>query len=703
VIRSPAGKAGLKACVLLLALGLHLAARLSAASRLPVAGRNFYPRDYEVALSLAAGRGFGGLEVWDDPRPEARRVRRFLRQLRADIDDRSWRSFVGQARAGDPPTLATSRVLEMYVAAGLWKVFGPRWDVLSAFYSALSTAVAFLIFLIARRLGGAFGAGLLATLLLAGSPFETVWATTAIRDVSPFWFDTVAFAALVLLKPLGRTPAARAACALAAGVASTLGIGWRTDGWMAPPLALAGLLVLVRTERRGFRDALVPVGSFVAGVALVGVTLSAAGPRRPLGPQIAFHIAYYGNFDRSNMLGIENSFQALRNDLYTYQQVAYYALVTRGRPDLPFWVGEYGSVCRDLYLRTLAHNGFDWLWGFPGFLMPALGGLGAPGTLQGIDPQLLDASRLDWLSSLYRYVLDPLTRSLPVLFVFGAVALAFVGPRRAEAGLLIAFAVAYTAALLMVLPESKHFGPLLLPLCTVAGAGLWRAVSMAVIPEGRRNIRRRVLTRSAAITIALGCAAASLVAALAAGISFYERRGYISEIEELDRRGEPAPETILRPGLFSFTTSPGERPDPRGFLLTIRTGPAPGTLVCWHRRGVGAEPTQRLYLTRHHLAPSLTQRFFVTGLQGVFQGDGRTYRCTVILTGDATIVESRRLDLSSWRRPVYATVFGGTDWWPGSPRLGRGVESTGGYGFPPPGVDELKLALERADEEEKTP
>lgn len=705
MIRSSASKIAFKVAVLALVLGVHLATRLVVQSRLH-GGENFYPRDYEVALSLTAGRGFRGLEVWDDPRPEARQVRRFLRQLRDDIDDSHWRSFVDGARPGDPPALATTRVLEMYVAAGLWRLFGLRWSVLFAFYSVLSTAAAFLIFLIARRIGGGFAAGAFATILFTASPFETIRATTAIRDVSPLWFDTIAFAALVLLAPLGRSPAARAAFASAAGAASTLGIGWRTDGWMAPPLALAALVVLLRSERRGLRGAVASVGSFLAGIAVAGGALRAAGASRPLGPQIGFHIAYYGNYDRANMLGIENSFQVLRNDLYTAQQAAYYALVTRGVPDLVYGVGDYGSVCRDLYLRTLAHNAFDWLWGFPRFVIPALEGLGAPATLQSVEAQVLKTTRLERLAPVYRCLLDPLTRSLPLLFVFGGLTLILTGPRRVEAALLVGFALVYAAALLLVLPEPKHFGPMLLPLCTVAGAGLcraaWLAASRTRCVEAVRAVRERVSTPSAARTSALVGSAFVAVVAVVAAVSFLDRRGYLADIEQLARRGELAPETILRPDLFSFTILPGEPPDPRGFLLTIRTGSAPGVLVCWHRRGVGSEPTQRLYLTRHPLAPARTQRFFVTGLQGAFQADPRTYRCTVTLPPDATIVESRRLDLSTWRRPIYATVFGG-GWWPGSPRLPRGVQSMQGFGFPPPGMDERELTRDPREDEERRP
>ena len=675
-----------KAALLILLLGFHLATRLNAASHAPWAIRSFYPRDYEVALSLMAGRGFHGLEVWDDSRPQAHGVRRFLRMLRGEVREKTLRPFLEGARAGPAPTLATSRVLDMYVAAGLWRVFGVRWSVLFAFYAVLSTFVAFLIFLIARRLGGGFGAGLLATLLFTASPYETIWATAGIRDISPLWFDTLALAALLLLIPLAPSPWSLAGCALLAGAASAVGIGWRHDGWMAPPLALAGLLVLLRSEGRGFRDTAVSVASFVAGVAVLGLALSTTGPARPLGPQIGFHIAYYGNYDRSNMLGIENSFQVLRNDLYTYQQAAYYALVTRGIPDLPYWIGEYGSVCRDLYLRTLTHNAFDWLWGYPRFFIPALAGLGPPGALQGVDPSLLEPERFAWLAPVYRWVLDPLTRALPAFFVFGGLVLLLFGPRRTEAALLIGFALLYVAVLLMVLPESKHFGPLLLPLCTVAGAGLWRASRLTVARAERleavRVIRQRGLTRFVGKRIALVGVGAVVVAALVAGLSLFTRRGYLAEVVRLADRGESAPETILGPRTFSFTIVPGEMPDPRGFLLTIRTGAAPGVLVCRHRRGFGDEETQRLYLTRHPLAPSATQRFFVVGLQGAFQKDGRTYRCTVMLEGDATIVESRRLDLSSWRRPIYSTVFGVRDWWPGTPRLSPGVASTEFLGFP---------------------
>ncbi|HET6900293.1 MAG TPA: hypothetical protein VFK70_18215, partial [Vicinamibacteria bacterium] len=702
----------LKAGALVLVLGLHLAMRLTAAARLPLDYRTFYPRDYEVALSLMAGRGYHSLDVWSDTRPQASRVRHFLRMRRGELLETNWRRFTEGAKPGPAPTLATSRVLEMHVAAALWSLFGVRWSVLFAFYAALSTFVAFLIFLIARHLAGAFGAGILAAILFAASPYETFFATAGIRDISPLWFDTLAFAAVVLLAARARSSWAGAACALAAGAASTVGIGWRHDGWMAPPLALAGLFVLLRSQKRSPRETMVLVGSFVAGVALVGTTISAAGPNTPLGPQIGFHIAYYGNHGRSNLLGIENSFQALRNDLYTYQQAAYYALVTRGVADLTYWTGDYGSVCRDLYLQTLAHNGFDWMRGFPAFYVPALAGLGGPGALQGMDPVLLGLHRMEWLGPAYRFVLDPFTRCLPGMFILGGLTLLLVGRRRAEAALLIAFTVLYAAMLLAVLPESKHFGPMLLPLCTVAGAGLWRAASLAVSPKERGEavqiLRQDVFTRRTARTIGLGIAGVSVLAAVVAAVSSFTRHGYLAEIQQLAAHGQPAPETVLGPRLFSFVIPPEQPPDPRGFRLTIRTGASPSVLVCRHRRGFGTEETQRLYLTRHSLAPGRTLYFFVVGLQGAFQRDGRTYQCTVTLDGDAKIVESLRLDLSNWRRPVYSTVFGHRDWWPGSPRLPSGVQSTEFVGLPPKlGLDELTPSPDegddKADDEEADP
>jgi hypothetical protein len=72
----------------------------------------------------------------------------------------------------------------------------------------------------------------------------------------------------------------------------------------------------------------------------------------------------------------------------------------------------------------------------------------------------------------------------------------------------------------------------------------------------------------------------------------------------------------------------------------------------------------------------------------------------VTLEGDAKIVESLRLDLSNWRRPVYSTVFGQRDWWPGSPRLAAGIQSTEFLGLPPKlGMDELTPAPDDADDE----
>jgi hypothetical protein len=119
-------------------------------------------------------------------------------------------SNTGPGSSGDG-LLATSRVLDLHVAAWLWRLFGISWPTLFAFYALVSTIANLCVFLIARRLGGSFWAGAIASLGFLASPLERYAATWSFRDTSPLWFAAVGYCLLLqLYRP---SPRLAAACA----------------------------------------------------------------------------------------------------------------------------------------------------------------------------------------------------------------------------------------------------------------------------------------------------------------------------------------------------------------------------------------------------------------------------------------------------------------------------------------------------------
>ena len=65
---------------------------------------------------------------------------------------------------------------------------------------------------------------------------------------------------------------------------------------------------------------------------------------------------------------------------------------------------------------------------------------------------------------------------MPFLFALGIALGIVASERRAAVWVLVGYFGYYAAALLMVLPESKHWAPLLLPLHVLSASGIWLAL-----------------------------------------------------------------------------------------------------------------------------------------------------------------------------------------------------------------------------------
>ena len=217
---------------------------------LPCRARHLYPRNYSLALSLVAGHGFQDFPVGDTPGTKP--VDDFLNLRRPSHRTMNWivRSGEPCPPSQDPSyqfwdLLATTRVLDLRVAATLWSIFGVSWSVLFTFYALVSTVCCAMIFAIARRLSGSNAAGLASAALFLASPLESYVGAWSIRDASPAWFAIASCWLLVCVVGRCRSRLANGLSYLGLGAITTIGLGWRLDALLWLPYFGLGMILLL--------------------------------------------------------------------------------------------------------------------------------------------------------------------------------------------------------------------------------------------------------------------------------------------------------------------------------------------------------------------------------------------------------------------------------------------------------------------------
>lgn len=701
----------LRIALVAMLLVIHFLSRYAAELAIPLnmRGEGMAGSNYRVALNLLAGRGFY-LSVLPAA-PEAAPVREFTSFARPGLTSAELDAFLRQpwsrpvhfdlrTRTADVPVPAIdrpfisegpeTRILDMRVAALLWKTFGIRWSVFFRFYELVSTAAAFLLFLLVRKAGG-YWAGILALLFYMAVPIENQWTLRGIRDISPLWFAIAGFAALFCLAGAFRSRAAHFLSYGMAGIAAAIGYGWRLDALMLPPILLMALLADGCIQRTRPRLLAAQALAFVCGVLLCLGFIRSLAPQT-LTSQVGFHMAYYGNAERTNLLGLENSLKIYRCDVNTRVAAFYYAdanhLPSGGAPYL---TPAYGAACRAMFLRAFSFDAWHWISGFPRFVFRAMRGTALKDLPLNRDYYYPEPVWPNWIRPLHDFVLDPVASILPALAVLGLAGICFwarLSIISASMALLLPF---YAAILFAVLPEFKHTGLLALPMCVLGGLGvttLW--------DRSNRHSHWRLG----------GVVALSLFGlwGTASGAAYFwslhQRDRQIAEIHRFTANAEPDPAANVLPQLFRIRRGPGAQPDRAGYLLEIETGAQPGELLSRHRR----EGTlTRLYESQHRLEPNRRQFFFFTSYRGALDhspdtfdmnaDETQSYSTTVLLQGDARIISARRADLSHWRGLEASTVFHEDERTPGSPWIGK-PSCRATYG-PGPVDQDLLYAQER--------
>jgi hypothetical protein len=672
------------------------------AKNLPLSFRRFFPGAYCVSLSLVAGHGF---QMFDLSLPEARALTDFLVLQRDQVSEEELQSFFGHPRVklidsspdeadlneplsqwGFVPLeskLITTRVLDVYVAALLWKLFGVSWQVLFTFYSLVSTLCCFLVFLMARQLGRAFWPGLFAALLYLAAPLENLYTAISIRDISPLWFAIISFFMLINVVERFRSWKLNLAAFAAVGAVATLGCGWRQDALLLAPFILVTAILYLIQQRRSWRYVTAAAVLFLAGAGSCKAAISGLCPFKKEGSQVSFHMAYYGEYSRCNVLGLENSFQISRDDVQTYFMAQYRNAIDHPGSSIHYLGDNYGSNCRAMYQDAVQYNVFHWVLRFPEFYCQALAASdGSQLPIDGIParPAPLKESSDLWPPPGQRFVLDWLSDGSLWFFVVGIGAVLFVCPDKVRAGSLVVFSVFYAGVLWAVLPEYKHAGSLLLPITVLGGVGLWTLLKLAR-PSRWGPIWRLTVRPSLPRMIWIGALAVTAWSAACAGAYYYSvayRDGYLRRIMTLAAAGTNAPGALKDCQTFSVRLGPGDDKDPVGYLLKIQAGEHGGSLTCSHIRFWQDFPGTT-FVTEHRLHPDRLQHFFVTCLQGARFGDPRPYVCKATLAGDATFLSCTQVDLATWKGLPVSTVFCEGEHTPGSPVLGKPASESNVY------------------------
>jgi hypothetical protein len=664
--------------LLIVLLMAHLCSRLALHRTSAVSGAHNFDRMYGISLSLMAGRGFDDIAA--DRSAASAPLVEFFELRRSGITQDEFATYLASKPDATKDTqyrwympLASTRILDVRLAALLWRIFGIDRRVLTTFYSLLSVATCAGLFFIARRLSGSGWAGLAASGLLTISPIEGFLNTWSWRDVSPMWFTALAFAWFTCGLQRWRRPWVNNAAYVILGVLAVVGIGWRIDCLLMAPFLGAALVVWLISQRSGWRQIVLAALCFSSGAIVTRAAISLAGPAQRQTPNIGFHMAFYSDYQRSQILGIENTFQVQFSDANTLDEARQMYMAEHPHTrQLAYLSPEYCGICRRMFFEALDFNLYRWIHGAPSFYVQALSGLEAHSMIFESGTKQIQQGLESPLRQLFR-IGNKLERWMPMLLLFGVLATICVGRSRTVAALLALFSVYYAAVMFLVLPDQKHLGMMLVPLYVFAGIGI-----SALLRLARRStwtIETLAALRHGALRFAIPTLTVGLVWVLACswarGHSVACRAELLSEINRRAAHGTDAPDTIRGGRNFTVAIRPDSADRPAGYLLTIAAGAKPGALVCRENYFPRDWATMwgRSLLTRHDLAPNREQSFFVSCLQGSQLNDPCPHLCTVALEGDARITRSVRVDLHDWNHPQVCTLFFAGQKSPGSPTV----------------------------------
>jgi hypothetical protein len=653
-------------------LVLHFLSRRHAYLSRPIGEMHFYSSSYLVSLSLLAGKGFNyTLPRGVDPGPSLEQTMARLRQepgpagpvmsfLSGDsrrLSRQDWTSFLG----ADPTPIAPdvllawdsvgglARILDARLAAALWALFGIDWDVLFAFYAALSTAACAALFGITARVSGSVWGGVLGAVSFALSPLERDLGAWSFRDANPLWFSCIAIWVLLCwASPVSRWSVS---CLrwFGIGAASMIGLGWRPDVYVLLPYAAVGLTLLLTAQHVRLRLIIVALAWFVIGVAGVRSAIGWLGPvsaRPVVGGGAIFHVAWYADDARSNLLQTENVFQARAADHLVLYQANYHSLYSRTslQPSPKIFDPRHYATTRAMYLEMVRYHLFAWWSRFPGLLavLSTIDGATSRPPPIGIEvsPDARSSAGRAIRAGLAFYL-----KCIPWLCLLAVASGVLSRSRRVATVLVAGYFVLYAAVELAILPEVKHWGPLLLPLHALSGAGLCQLLRAATTHRGLGSLDLSPRLRIPARIACVGLLCWGLLGLVAHAVSQAQRRRIVDDILAAARSPLQPERSPEKPRLHTIDVPSGEPTRPIGYLFRVRGARRDVDLFCLHaREGHGQTPLY--YATHHRIEAQREQYFFLSPIAGVGVGEMRNYKAYVSVRGGATLVSVTAVDMS---------------------------------------------------------
>ena len=498
----------------------HIATRLESLRQYSLSKRQFYPETFRYSLAVMAGFGLRPIPFSGDA--SSIPLQDFL-ALQADAispaDFAAWKNaphetsgpmdrFLTYEDQHMTWPLYTTRVLDLLAAAGIWSLFGIRWDCLFLFYLAISATGPPCLWLLTRALTGCGWTGLAGALLYACNPLEMVFVSFSPRDISPLWFAVPAWTSLACLVGRGSGWKSLVASCILTGCLAGLGLGFRHDA-LVTCVAVAGLSgALALASGRGWPKACAAPIICWLGTRTVIAAIHLACPAPPQQSGVGFHMAYYAEETRCSLFHLENSTGVSRDDLQVMQRVAHEKL-ERGMEPIPLeatrcnelYGPDHARLTREMLFQTLRTNAWTWVTRAPEFAWRALRAALLEDLPIGGHIRIFPL-RDEPIGGFGRHLLAPMAwigQAEPVLLLAGLVLVAGAGlaPGLRERILALGmglFTFGYIAVLFLVLPEFKHAGLLVLPMCALGAAGLGQVIRM-LSPEGRAAMRAELPAR----------------------------------------------------------------------------------------------------------------------------------------------------------------------------------------------------------------
>ncbi|MDP6958820.1 MAG: hypothetical protein QF645_08410, partial [Planctomycetota bacterium] len=573
-----------KVFLLLGVLALCLGIRVAWGWCVPLDKRHFYPRDLSASLSLVEGHGLRFFPpsslVMHESNDDVRAVREFMTQRRWRLSREELGRALRVVELKQHPNVPLfARIFEVHIVAGLWRIFGVDWGVIFFFYACLSTLACLAIFLMARRVADSAWAGLIASFLYAFSGTELIHSVWSIRDTNPTWFFIYALSWFVCRvdRPL-RSGSWNAGSILMLGVLSTIGIGWRRDALMIPPFLLLGVLVVLVGKRCTWRRVVASVLLFVVGVISVLMFRSHLGREvKPTGRNAlgAFHMAHYAESQRIHIANYPNFFQVERSDELTFHQAHVWQRTYYPEDTFIPYQGNYGLYCLEMFLEQARHNGYEWVKDLPEYWWMILSEVANSKAKTVVGKPSFDVPSWIFLSSL------PLS-------VFGVFWLLWVGRNREVVLVMVALSVYYALLLWFMLPEVKHYTPMMIPLAVLGGVGGFGLLRVLLVSQERRVLREN-WRPGVRFLVVLALGVASIYYSLyflSKGVQGARRASYEEALNRLAAEDSGWVEEKTEPNRFVYSVREGDDRSSRLFAVDIEGEGGKELLRCWNQHVV---------------------------------------------------------------------------------------------------------------------